>query len=120
MLQTNANECSPPLRPLFQTSPKPNMSNDTSESPLETMMSYNHEWAERPETRDWISHTATSQAPRVLWLGCADSRISESLLCGTKPGEVFVHRNIANCFVSCNLGFFFTLSSSLWSVWLRI
>lgn len=70
------------------------------ESPLMNMLAYNNEWAEREETKTWISNTATKQEPRVLWLGCADSRISESLLCGTKPGEVFVHRNIANCFVS--------------------
>lgn len=75
--------------------------NENAESPLQKMLAYNDEWAKRPETQAWTSETAKSQAPRVLWLGCADSRISESLLCGTKPGEVFVHRNIANCFVRC-------------------
>jgi len=64
---------------------------------LKRMLAYNARWASQADTA-MLARNAKGQKPTVLWLGCADSRIPESLLCGTIPGEVFVHRNIANCF----------------------
>jgi len=64
---------------------------------LKRMLAYNARWASQADTA-MLAQNAKGQKPTVLWLGCADSRIPESLLCGTIPGEVFVHRNIANCF----------------------
>ena len=52
---------------------------------------------------DFFQHLAEVQAPQYLWIGCADSRVPANEITGTDPGEVFVHRNIANMVVHTDL-----------------
>ena len=58
----------------------------------------NKEWVKRKlnEDAEFFVKLAAGQSPPVMWVGCADSRVPANEITGTRPGEVFVHRNIAN------------------------
>lgn len=58
----------------------------------------NREWvaSKLKENPDFFKRLAEGQSPPVLWIGCADSRVPANEIIGAQPGEVFVHRNIAN------------------------
>ncbi|CAN9083387.1 unnamed protein product [Alternaria alternata] len=66
--------------------------------PLDHILAGNLAYQKRTTARDSNAFTllAQGQAPEILWIGCADSRIPETTVCHCKPGEIFVHRNIAN------------------------
>lgn len=68
-------------------------------------LSRNKQWASRTaqEKPDLFPTCAKGQSPKILWLGCADSRVPESTLLDLPPGSVFVHRNIANILTSTDL-----------------
>src|SRR4249920_716575 len=58
----------------------------------------NRRWAERTHQADpgFFNKLARLQSPRFLWIGCADSRVPANEIVGLHPGELFVHRNVAN------------------------
>ena len=65
---------------------------------LDTLLRNNREWAERIKHEDpgFFKRLSQQQSPRYLWIGCSDSRVPANQILGLDPGEVFVHRNIAN------------------------
>jgi carbonic anhydrase len=72
---------------------------------LEHLFANNRAWAERMHREDpgFFARLAELQAPEYLWIGCADSRVPANQITGLLPGEVFVHRNIANVVVHSDL-----------------
>lgn len=69
------------------------------------LLQNNKEWVKRMISNDpeYFSRLAGGQKPPVLWIGCADSRVPANEIIGAPPGEVFVHRNIANMVVHSDM-----------------
>ena len=65
----------------------------------------NRKWVEQKlgEDPEFFQKLADGQQPPVLWIGCADSRVPANEIIGAQPGEVFVHRNIANMVVPTDM-----------------
>jgi carbonic anhydrase len=74
-------------------------------SGLEHLLEQNHQWAQRIEAErpGFFAALAKQQRPDYLWIGCADSRVPSNQIINLMPGEVFVHRNIANVVVHTDL-----------------
>ncbi|MCF1426979.1 MAG: carbonate dehydratase [Shewanella sp.] len=72
---------------------------------LKPLFDNNRLWAERirQEEPDFFKHLAQQQNPKYLWIGCADSRVPSNQIIDLMPGEVFVHRNIANMVIHTDL-----------------
>jgi carbonic anhydrase len=70
-------------------------------SSLNHLFEHNRRWAERIKTDDphFFEKLASQQSPEYLWIGCSDSRVPANQIVGLMPGEVFVHRNVANIVV---------------------
>ncbi len=73
--------------------------------PLVDLIANNRAWAERRRTEDpdFFPRLAKQQAPDYLWIGCSDSRVPANEVVGLDPGELFVHRNVANVVVHDDL-----------------
>jgi carbonic anhydrase len=65
---------------------------------LSDLLEKNRRWAaaQLAEDPEFFARHATGQRPRLLWIGCSDSRVPAEELLGCGPGELFVHRNVAN------------------------
>src|SRR5881227_100070 len=65
---------------------------------LSQLFANNQAWATEMARRepDFFARLAGQQAPRYLWIGCSDSRVPANQIVGLLPGEMFVHRNVAN------------------------
>jgi carbonic anhydrase len=72
---------------------------------LKDLLQNNKDWADRVrrEDPDFFKRLSRQQAPKYLWIGCSDSRVPANQILGLDPGEVFVHRNVANLVVHTDL-----------------
>ncbi len=74
-------------------------------SNLKELLSANRRWAAGITDRDptFFENLAQQQSPKYLWIGCSDSRVPANQIVGLPPGEIFVHRNVANVVVHTDL-----------------
>ena len=72
---------------------------------LNSLFANNRKWADRmsKERPGFFQKLAQQQSPKYLWIGCSDSRVPANEIVGLDPGEVFVHRNVANVVVPSDL-----------------
>ena len=72
---------------------------------LQHLFDNNRAWADSVKQRDpdFFSRLSSQQSPEYLWIGCSDSRVPANQITRLEPGEVFVHRNIANVVVHTDL-----------------
>jgi len=73
--------------------------------PLRHLLDHNRTWATQMEAErpGFFTGLSQQQTPRYMWIGCSDSRVPANQITGLEPGEVFVHRNIANVVVPTDL-----------------
>jgi carbonic anhydrase len=74
-------------------------------TPYEKLLLENKAWAAEKisDDPDFFNRLANLQTPDFLWIGCSDSRVPANEITGTRPGEIFVHRNVANMVVHTDL-----------------
>ena len=79
---------------------------------VEQLLLANKSWAQEKKMFDpsYFERLAKVQTPDFLWIGCSDSRVPANEITGTNPGEIFVHRNVANLVVHTDLNLLTVLS----------
>jgi carbonic anhydrase len=84
-------------------------------SSLSDLFAHNRAWAAQMERErpGFFSSLTKQQAPKYMWIGCSDSRVPANQITGLDPGEVFVHRNIANVVVHSDLNALSTIQFSV-------
>jgi carbonic anhydrase len=72
---------------------------------LQDLFSHNRAWAAQMEAErpGFFTNLTSQQKPKYMWIGCSDSRVPANQITGLEPGEVFVHRNVANVVVPTDL-----------------
>jgi carbonic anhydrase len=72
---------------------------------LDQLFANNHAWSAEMtrEDADFFQRLSAQQSPRYLWIGCSDSRVPANQIVGLLPGDMFVHRNVANVVVHTDL-----------------
>ncbi|HZH90237.1 MAG TPA: carbonate dehydratase [Pyrinomonadaceae bacterium] len=72
---------------------------------LDNLLARNRAWAEKIKAADpdFFNLLSQQQTPKYLWIGCSDSRVPANQIVGMMPGELFVHRNVANVVVHTDL-----------------
>ena len=72
---------------------------------IEDLFDHNRHWAAQMERErpGFFSKLRNQQSPKYMWIGCSDSRVPANQITGLEPGEVFVHRNVANLVVHSDL-----------------
>lgn len=73
--------------------------------PYEVLLQNNKDWAEGKLSNDpdYFTRLSHLQTPEFLWIGCSDSRVPANEITGTDPGEIFVHRNVANLVINTDV-----------------
>jgi carbonic anhydrase len=78
---------------------------------LSDLLDRNLRWSDEKIAKEpgYFARLATRQAPEFFWIGCSDSRVPANVVAGLDPGEVFVHRNVANVIHSADMNMLSTL-----------
>jgi carbonic anhydrase len=71
----------------------------------EVLLNNNKQWAAKTSADDpgFFERLSQLQSPEFLWIGCSDSRVPANEITGTQPGEIFVHRNVANLVINTDV-----------------
>jgi carbonic anhydrase len=82
---------------------------------FERLLEDNKKWAQQQveEDPDFFKRLEALQSPEFLWIGCSDSRVPANQITNTKPGEIFVHRNVANLVVNGDMNILSVLQYSV-------
>jgi len=88
---------------------------------VQELLRRNREWSAERHTAEpkFFDRLAAQQRPEFFWIGCADSRVPANVVAGLDPGEVFVHRNVANVVHSSDLNLLSTLEFAVESLGIR-
>ena len=84
-------------------------------SSLAHLLSRNRNWSQKVHEAepDFFQRLTKQQSPKYLWIGCSDSRVPANQISGLEPGEVFVHRNVANVVVPSDLNCLSTIQYAI-------